>query len=542
MASDGRHAFLILTAGSVSPELAPIFGDVPSALIPLHGKPVLMHNIKTVLPTTDAELYVVVGHKKELIERRVFRYLKAEEKARIHSIVSDPARRPGYSFALALEAARRDGIERVTVVLGDTLITPEVMEHVMRGDSFIAVSRTYTNPSRWALVQSVQPLVIRNKPEGLTTPDEPAIIGVYHLSQVQDFAPPVEDAEISDVLVAYTRQQPFRLVEIRDWIDIGHVDNYYAARKKFIVTRHFNRIHVDDFANLLTKSSEDKAKLVAEIDWYEGLPPELHWVHPTVFAIDREKPSVTMEFVPYPSLNELFLYSDLHESTWSVVLDKLVRLLRLFNGYKAPVSLDDYCDMYVGKVRRRIDDLARQSDTLRPLLEAESLTLNGRGSLSVAQAIDALESVLPRLWREEDHSIVHGDFCFPNILYSPESGAVKLVDPRGAWGKPGISGDIKYDYAKLLHSISGGYDSIINDYCDVRWNSTSIEASVFKPRVSDFLERTLFDSMPYRPEVIELIEGSIFISIAAIHREEVRRQLAMLAIGLDKITRNVGRV
>ena len=542
MSTSGRHAFLILTAGSVSHELSPIFGDVPSALIPLRGKPVLMHNLKTVLPATDYGVYVVVGHKKELIERRVFRYLKAGDKARIHEIVSDPARRPGYSFALALEAARRDGVEHVTVVLGDTLITPEVMAAVEKGESFIAVSHTYTNPTRWALVKSVQPLVILNKPEGVTTPDDPAIIGVYHLRDIQGFELPPDDAEISDVLVAYAKRQPFRLVEIHDWIDIGHVDNYYSARKKFIVTRHFNQIQVDEFANLLTKSSENKAKLVAEIDWYEGLPPELRWVYPAVFATDREKPSVTMEFVPYPSLDELFLYSDLHESSWSVILEKLVRLLRLFNGFKAQVSLDDYREIYVGKVRTRIEELKRQSDVLRPLLESNSLTINGRECLSVTQAIDGIECVLPRLWREEDHSIVHGDFCFANILYSPESGAVKVIDPRGAWGKPGITGDTKYDYAKLLHSISGGYDSIIADYCDVRWNGDSIEASVFKPRVSEFLERTLFASMPYRPEVIELLEGSIFISIAAIHKEDVRRQLAMLAVGLEKVTRNVGRV
>ena len=42
--------------------------------------------------------------------------------------------------------------------------------------------------------------------------------------------------------------------------------------------------------------------------------------------------------------------------------------------------------------------------------------------------------------------------------------------------------------------------------------------------------------------MIELLEGSIFVSIAAIHREDVRRQLAMLAVGLDKLTRNAERV
>jgi dTDP-glucose pyrophosphorylase len=537
-----RHAFVILTGGQVSSELAPIFGDVPSGLIPIRGKPALMHNLKIILPSTESEVYVVVGHKKELIERRVFRYLKEGDRRRIHEVVSDPDRRPGYSFRLALEHARADGVKSATVLLGDTLLTQEMLTHIRAGGAFVGVSFQYTNPARWALVEQERPLRILNKPADLQASDLPAIIGLYHLEGLDRVPLTVSDTEISDCLETYAAAEPLKLVEIRDWIDIGHIDNYYSARKKFIVTRHFNRIHVDEFTNTLTKSSENRDKLIAELDWYAGLPAELKWVYPTVYASDRETPSVKMEFVPYPSLDELYLYSDLHESTWSVILAKLSRLLELFNTYKADVSLQDYHDMYVGKVRQRIEELRRQGEPLRSLTEAPGLTVNGKECLSLEGAISAVESLLPRIYAEADHSIVHGDFCFPNILYSPESGAVKLIDPRGAWGKPGIYGDIKYDYAKLLHSISGGYDSIINDYFDVRANGGSIDAHVFKPRIADFLERTLVERMPHRPEVIELIEGTILVSIASIHREDARRQLAMLAVGIEKITRNAGRV
>jgi dTDP-glucose pyrophosphorylase len=536
-----KHAYVVLSAAPVSHELAPIFGDIPSGLIPIRGKPALMHNLKTMLPT-GSEIYVVVGHKKELIERRVFRYLKEEERGRVHEVLSDATRRPGWSFRLGVGQALRDGATDVTVVLGDTLLNAEMVEHVGDGGSFIAVSRDYTNPSRWALVESVDPLRILNKPADLKSAVHPAIIGLYHLEDAARTALPEGDTEISDCLVAHAAAAPMRLVEIHNWIDIGHIDNYYSARKKFIVTRHFNRIQVDDFANILTKSSENQAKLVAEMDWYGALPAELKWVFPNVYEFDRDVPYVKMEFVPFPSLDELYLYSDLHESTWSVIVHKLVRLLELFNRYKAEVTREDYHAIYVGKLRARLEDLARQQPGLRALIEAGSLTVNGSECLSVGGAVDALEQVVPKLWAENDHSIIHGDYCFPNILYSPESGALKLVDPRGSWGRPGIHGDIKYDYAKLLHSISGGYDSIINDYCDVRANGGSIDAHVFKPRIAGFLERTLFAAMPHRPEVIELLEGSIFMSIAAIHREDPRRQLAMLAVGLEKVTRNVDRV
>ena len=537
-----RHAYVVLSAGQVSHELAPLFGDVPSGLIPIRGKPALMHNLRTMLRAGDSDVYVVVGYKRELIERRVFRYLQGEERARVHEVLSDPARRPGWSFRLGVEQALRDGATDVTVILGDTLLNAEMVSYVHAGGSFIAVSLNYTNPARWALVDTAEPLHILNKPADLKSVVYPAIIGLYHLENAGRVPLPEGDTEISDCLLAYAAGEPMRLVEVRDWIDIGHIDNYYSARKKFIVTRHFNHIQVDDFANILTKSSENKAKLVAEMDWYAALPADLKWVIPNVYEFDRDVPFVKMEFVPFPSLDELYLYSDLHESTWSVVVNKLVRLLELFNRYKANVDVQDYQAIYVAKLRTRLEDLARQQPAMRPLLEAPGVMINGAPCLGVPAAIEALERIVPRLWSENDHSIIHGDFCFPNILYSPESEALKLVDPRGSWGKPGIHGDSKYDYAKLLHSVSGGYDSIINDYCDVRANGTAIDVHVFKPPIAGFLERTLLEAMPHRPQVIELLEGSIFVSIAALHREDPRRQLAMLALGLEKITRNADRV
>jgi len=548
-AKDGAtptHAFVLLTAGRASSEMMPIFGDIPSGLVPVRGKPALMHNIKTVLSNTDAVVYVVVGYRRELIERRVFRYLKGDERARVRTVVSDPSRRPGYSFTLALDEARKHGCTSATVLLGDTLLTDEMLAAVHAGRPFIGVSRDYTDPSRWALLQKEHPLEFLEKPQDLETTDLPALIGLYHLERLEGLDLKILNSEISACLKRFAEREPFTAVEIGNWMDVGHIDSYYDTRKKFIVTRHFNRIEVDTFANTLTKSSDNKPKLVAEIDWYEGLPSDLRWVFPAVYAYDRAAPSITMEFVPYPTLDELFLYSDLHASTWDVILDKLVRLLALFNAHKAEVPMAHYADMYVGKTRARLDELARQGAELAALIGAPSLCVNGRTCLGAGEMATRVEQALPKLFAEADHSIIHGDFCFANILYSPESGALKLVDPRGAWGKPGITGDIKYDYAKLLHSISGGYDSIIADYFDLtvgtKGGVPQVEVEVFKPPMAAHLENAFFAAIPHRREAIELIEGVILASIASIHKEDPRRQMAMLAVGLEKATRSLEKL
>ena len=56
---------------------------------------------------------------------------------------------------------------------------------------------------------------------------------------------------------------------------------------------------------------------------------------------------------------------------------------------------------------------------------------------------------------------IHGDPVFSNVLVDKNSD-IKLVDPRGvdSNGTNTIYGDIMYDYAKVLQSLSG-YDEIL---------------------------------------------------------------------------------
>ena len=54
---------------------------------------------------------------------------------------------------------------------------------------------------------------------------------------------------------------------------------------------------------------------------------------------------------------------------------------------------------------------------------------------------------------------MHGDFCFSNILYNSRAGRISVIDPRGyVYGEqPSCFGDVRYNLAKLSHSIVGCY-------------------------------------------------------------------------------------
>ena len=63
------------------------------------------------------------------------------------------------------------------------------------------------------------------------------------------------------------------------------------------------------------------------------------------------------------------------------------------------------------------------------------------------------------------YSVMHGDYCFSNILYDMRNHTIKLIDPRGFLNRErGFSfyGPYIYDYFKLAHSYIGKYDFIIS--------------------------------------------------------------------------------
>ena len=62
------------------------------------------------------------------------------------------------------------------------------------------------------------------------------------------------------------------------------------------------------------------------------------------------------------------------------------------------------------------------------------------------------------------NSIIHGDFCFSNIIYDSNSDCPIIFDPRGYTDENiGFSmyGPMNYDVYKLAHSYITGYDNII---------------------------------------------------------------------------------
>jgi hypothetical protein len=137
------------------------------------------------------------------------------------------------------------------------------------------------------------------------------------------------------------------------------------------------------------------------------------------------------------------------------------------------------------------------------------------------------------------NSIMHGDFCFSNILYDFRSQSIKVIDPRGIdnEGEITIYGDILYDITKLAHSIIGLYDFIIAGYYEINIESENqinfqINISDSTKEIQQFFLNIKFNGQTIKHEfyINQLVH--LFLSMLPLHSENIDRQYALMSNAL----------
>ncbi len=179
----------------------------------------------------------------------------------------------------------------------------------------------------------------------------------------------------------------------------------------------------------------------------------------------------------------------------------------------------------------------------RVLMEEKTLIIDDIELQGFPEMEKEIEKRIERLFCEGHSTIIHGDFHFGNILYDINARLVKLIDPRGNFGRSGIFGDCKYDFAKLRHSINGGYNYIVNDLFHVDLlEGNRIEFTLpqnpNKETLLEFLDGKISEE-GFDLEDIKLIEGLLFLSMTPLHSGHPYRQLAMFARSIQLLNKVV---
>ena len=332
------------------------------------------------------------------------------------------------------------------------------------------------------------------------------------------------------------------------WIDCGHEVNYTEAKAKLLSSRSFNSLSVEMISGILQKKSTNIQKFIDETKYVEMLPADLQIFFPRVIEAlktNQTHASIKMDYFSYPNISEIQLYLDIEEVQWHRIFEAFEFVLKKFQSYKGAISKKDFVDFYLGKTLKREAENEKwiKENNLEYLLN-DHLVINKQKCSSFKTLLPKTESAIENLFNENDFCVMHGDFCFNNILYDSYSGTIRLIDPRGSFGEglPGIFGDIKYDLAKLLHSSIYSYDYIVNDLSHFDSNIDTISYSFnLRPNheLLTSLSYELVKKMGFKPEQINILVALLFISMCPLHGDSVRRQKLMYAHGLYLLNKSL---
>lgn len=515
---------LILTAAKADITICEVFGDLPSGLIPVNGKPIIFYILQQMHDNGIQDIFIGVDYKKDELIEIVNLYFST--KLNIQYIFTDKNKAPGNSLLTLLKNVKSDNI---IINLGDTYIKNFDLRSQR---DVLVVSNDFLSEEKWATVKVQNNSIVKfNDKEKADNNDLYVICGLYIISDASILRKfkTNNNIQITHIIDFYLKYKVLNIVKTSEWLDFGHIDKYYISKKRLIQSREFNSLEFDDLFGTITKRSLNTEKFIAEIKWQLNLPKKLQALAPRVLDYEiGTNPYVTMEFYSYPTLAEIWLFSELNDKIYFTIIDKLFAILELFKRHQKVVLIDDYIDMYYIKTIKRLSDIDN-GDLIR-LMQTEYISINNKKLKNWILLKDEILKKIQNLYNENDNCFIHGDFCLSNILYDLRSGIVRLIDPRGIWGST-KNGDIKYDIAKLRHSICGDYDYIVNDLFKIDFVSIStadIKYTLFnadREAVKAYFDKRL--EKVYDINQIKFIEGLLFLSMVSLHKDSHHRQLLM---------------
>lgn len=518
--------------------------SLSNAMTPINGKPIIGWILDDLLKKSFTSVVVVLreddGRFKAFLERAYAQRLDLK----LTPVTGDGTIL--HSLLAGIQASDRTG--PVRIVLGDTLIR----DAFEADHDFVYLGRV-EEARRWCLpVVSDDGFIVEYvDKKNLAGGPFKAIAGYYHLLDKHLLEESVRQAitagkcELSDALLLYGKQRPIRVHEVSEWYDFGHIDTIVDARRRLLQPRRFNSLSVNPVLNTITKVSQNDEKLRDELHWYSNLPTELQVLAPRILSYGQVNGhlQIVQEYYGYPTLAELYVYGDVDVETWFSILRNVLGIHNELRRYKGTMEARVVRDFYIGKTQARLEALCAGNIEWQTRLSYPTVCWNGRGLRNLPEILPAVTKKIEQLARSTEICIIHGDLCFSNILYDLNNQIIRLIDPRGRFGEPGIYGDARYDIAKLRHSIAGLYDYLTSGMFALQEHANEFESEIFANGVEQQVAQR-FDSMivqaGYDLEEIKFIEGLLFISMLPLHADEPRRQVMMYLRGLALLNETVG--
>lgn len=534
---------VVIPSATLVPEELRNIGKLPGIIYPINQK-IVFDYLYEQYKNISGNIEIICYQEKEKVHRRLATYNDPKIQLIDLEILDDL----GHTLLYAMQKKRNP----VIINFADTIIMDEVTD---TDKDSVFYSEDYLSAT-WTFFEIKDGIItsIYDKENVCSEEKKKLFTGLFVICDCELFCKCLEQAFASEdrgmstfyyALCLYSKSRKLKAIKVENWFDIGHADTYYNSKLE-VRAREFNHIEIDKNRGILRKTSDDKDKFLGEILWYLKLPSDIEYVRPRIFSYSTEysAPYVSMEYYAYHTIHELFLYCDLNYHQWNDILNRIKFVCDDFERYSLKDSgiTDALEEMYLLKTLQRFDKL-KQNEMFSNFFE-RPIRINGVDYRSLNDIVDILKKVIPQmLYNIREFNIIHGDLCFANIMVDNNFSFIKVIDPRGKFGRYDIYGDTRYELAKLLHSVDGKYDFIIKDLFELDYDveNTCIRYKIID-RKREFDLYKLFLNV-FRNKIgnnlkrIELIEALLFFSMIPLHGESINHQMVMLATGIEILNR-----
>lgn len=513
--------FLVMSGAFVGQELESEFGKIPPSFLPLGNRRLFQHQIALIPEGLDVYLSIPESYSLSLIDEEWI------EKRNVKIVKTPDNLELGASLVAALNISGHSLDKPLHILYGDTLY-----KELPVGDDIASIS--YAKDSyNWGMLTDDAVNWLKSDQSQIPSESPKIIDGYFKFSNPRELIKAITQSQWDFIagLNRYHNSVGITPIESKSWLDFGHVNTYYHSKAEFTTQRAFNELTIT--SKWVEKSSSKDNKIAAEAHWFESLPASLRGHTPQYLGsnyIDG-KTSYKLEYLHLTALNELFVFSKLPNHVWSKILSSCVEFLLACKEHvsESKASGNSLHALFSEKTDQR---LAEYCETNGISLNENWYFNHGDGT-SLKSLLEISNRHLPK--PSERDTILHGDFCFSNILYDFRASKIKTIDPRGMTpsGEQTIYGDVQYDVAKLSHSILGLYDWIIAGYYKVEIFDKNIEFSIaeesqYKDAQQLFIQM-INDVFGLTAHNLYAMQIQLFLSMLPLHADDQRRQDALFA-------------
>lgn len=527
-------SYIIPSAG-YSKRLYPISADTPKLLIKLNGVPIFSLLYRQAIENNCKNVIVAIGKD---FERQFKEFIECNYKNAplpvIIKVVDDSTKGVLYSVFTAM--ACEECADEALIVLSDTYYTGKLPE----GEAdYIVYSEVEPPLNRWCLIKENNGVItsFHDKPKEDVETNK-ALIGVYkiHTGLFIESALSVINDEQNKINNEFQLSSAFRWylfkrgilaikAEKNSWYDTGTLINLQKTSKDFFVSRSFNHIKIED--GYLLKSSTKKEALTKQYLWYHNCKAKD--LIPAVYELKEsiDKTTIKMELCAMPDLGTYFNYCIAEPTFFEQAISSLLQKMqdKVWTDFQYDgSSIVNNSSMWLQKTDDRLTEYKFASiENKKKILSLEK------------DLLKVYTYLYDLIFQYSLTTKVHGDFILSNVLFDPQKMTFKLIDPRGSYGNSGMYGDIRYDLAKMLHSLNGKYESIINNLFEIKDNEVIFYMNEQKQKCFDAAKKTLLDfaKQEYNIEEKELlaIEIMLYFSMLPLHKENKTQQEAFYLTG-----------